>query len=131
MAPGQPRLHLDGTSGARRPSREAVTAGLAAVNAAEKGNLQRTTRLTTVMNARDSTACHTVQKREFLYERCWEILTWVRDRGLEEHPKWYPGLTKNASFHKIQERIFRDSPPFLPPYCPPPCNRTIAEHAAP
>jgi cyclophilin family peptidyl-prolyl cis-trans isomerase len=48
---------------------------------------------------------------------CYREVTWALERGVQEHPAWYPGLTASSSREDFQAFINKEKPTV----CPTPC----------
>eukprot|EP00931_Biecheleriopsis_adriatica_P123906 TRINITY_DN9899_c0_g1_i1.p1 TRINITY_DN9899_c0_g1~~TRINITY_DN9899_c0_g1_i1.p1 ORF type:complete len:743 (-),score=107.09 TRINITY_DN9899_c0_g1_i1:25-2223(-) len=64
--------------------------------------------------ASPESSCHTTLREE----ACWDEVHWVSDRGVHEHPDWYPGLSASSSLAAVQCFVHLKSPG----KCPKPCG---------
>lgn len=62
--------------------------------------------------------CHDAQ----IGEECYKAVTWGMSKGLEKHPKWYPGLDTSSSFVSFQDHLHK----IANGRCPKPCNSSTA-----
>jgi len=60
--------------------------------------------------------CHTAVKGE----PCYDAVVWGMTEGVQQHPKWYPGLNANSSFDDFQLHLYA----VHNKGCPLPCNAT-------
>merc|ERR1719210_2639646 len=58
--------------------------------------------------------CHTAQEGEI----CYDHILWALEDGFDDHPDWYPGLTKGSTFEEFQEVLYTGGHWS----CPPPCG---------
>mmetsp|Transcript_89755 Transcript_89755/g.253958 ORF Transcript_89755/g.253958 Transcript_89755/m.253958 type:complete len:566 (-) Transcript_89755:284-1981(-) len=54
---------------------------------------------------------------------CFEDVTWLRTKGFEKHPDWYPGYTARSSFQEVQDMLFR----LGKAQCPKPCFSKVLD----
>jgi len=45
--------------------------------------------------------CHTAVKGE----KCYQDVQWAMQYGINEHPSWYPGLSRNSRFEEFQQHF--------------------------
>jgi len=56
--------------------------------------------------------------REVVYQdKCHKMITWAMNKGMREHPEWYPGLNLDSNWTEYQEFIHGRKPDI----CPEPC----------
>ncbi|CAK0811086.1 unnamed protein product, partial [Prorocentrum cordatum] len=51
-------------------------------------------------------------------DSCYDSVTWAMHDGMDMHPEWYSGLSKNSTFEEFQAAVHR----LRPASCPPPCQ---------
>lgn len=57
---------------------------------------------------------------------CYRVVAWAKEKGLKQHPKWYPGLTSSSPFSDFQARVHHANPKD----CPLPCTKNSGCHTA-
>jgi hypothetical protein len=62
---------------------------------------------------RDRIGCHTAIGGE----KCYSSVVWIMQKGIYQHPDWYPGVHKASSFEEVQASLRSDSKA----RCPTPC----------
>jgi len=68
----------------------------------------------------DQAACHTAREGEVCYKR----VVWIRNKGINEHPEWYPSLQPSSPFEDFQSALVPQG------QCPDPCRSSEACHTA-
>jgi hypothetical protein len=51
-------------------------------------------------------------------DECYDSVTWAMHDGMDMHPEWYSGLSKNSTFEEFQAAVHR----LRPGSCAPPCR---------
>jgi len=66
--------------------------------------------------------CHTATPGE----KCYDDVTWAKDKGIFEHPEWYPGLDATSTFTDFQQHLYSNELSD----CKQPCGRRLAESSS-